>query len=131
MRSAESDALTRGVQAQAPAVIGVAAGTILEASNRERLRSGGVVVWLRAGAAALESRAMGADHRAWLETGGGSWIRDAIAERDPLYGSVADIVIDTGTAPAQESVEEILARLRSLGSCSAAISSRAPPERDP
>ena len=131
MRAAESDALTRGVQAQAPAVIGVAAGTILEASNRERLRSGGVVVWLRAGAAALEARAMGANHRPWLETGGGSWIRDAIAERDPLYGSVADIVIDTGTAAAEESVEEILARLGSLGSCGAAISSREPPERDP
>jgi shikimate kinase len=131
MRAAESDALMRGVEAPAPAVIGVAGGTILESPNRERLRSGGVVVWLRADAAALESRAMGADHRPWLDTGGGSWIRDAVAERDPLYASVADIVIDTAIATARESVEEILTRLRSIGSCRAAISSREPPARDP
>ena len=117
MRAAESDALVRGTQTPAPSLIGVAGGTILEPSNRERLRAGGVVVWLRATAEALESRAMGAEHRPWLDTGGGSWIRDAVAARDPLYASVADVVIDTGTISAEDAATEILAALDAVPAC--------------
>ena len=131
MRRAESEALLRGMEAPAPAVLGVAAGTILDTSNRERLRVGGIVVWLRTDAAAIEARAMGADHRPWLDTGGGTWIRDTVAERDPLYASIADIVIDTGAKSADEAADELLARLGSVAACRVALSSDAPPARDP
>ena len=131
MRAAESAALARGIEAPAPALIGVAGGTILDPSNRERLRGGGVVVWLQADAPALETRAMGADHRPWLETAGGSWIREAVAESDPLYASVADIVIDTAAKAADESAAEILDRLRSVAACGPLISSGEPHGRDP
>ena len=131
MRAAESEALARGVRGPAPSVIGIAGGTILQPENRELLRSGGVVVWLRADATALESRAMSADHRPWLDSGGGSWIRDAVAERDPLYASVADVVIDTGTKAAAESATELLEWLGTLPACRPAISSGEPPARDP
>lgn len=131
MRGVESDALARGIQAPAPAVIGVAAGTILDPSNRERLRAGGIVVWLRADADALEARAMDADHRPWLDSGGGSWIHDTVVERDPLYASVADIVIDTGTKTAEESAAEIMAALGSVAACRVELSSGEPPARDP
>jgi shikimate kinase len=131
MREAESEALARGIETPAPALIGVAAGTILEPSNRERLRTGGIVVWLRADAAAIEARAMGADHRPWLDTGGGAWIRDTVAERDPLYASIADIVIDTGVKPEEESVAELLARLASIAACRLTLSEDEPPARDP
>lgn len=121
MRAAEADALALGVEVAAPAVIGVGAGTILHPGNRDRLRAGGIVVWLRADEAVLESRAMGADHRPFLDRHGGTWIRDAIAERDPLYASVADIVIDTGRMPAEESTAEILARLSTYSACRVAL----------
>jgi len=117
MREAEAGALALGVAVAAPAVVGVAAGTILEASDRELLRLSGVVVWLRADAAVLESRAMEAEHRPWLDAGAGSWIRDAIAERDPLYASVADMVIDTAAGNADASAAEILDRLKRLPGC--------------
>ncbi len=117
MRSAEAAALALGVEVAAPAIVGVAAGTILGAANRERLRTGGIVVWLRADAAILESRALGSDHRPFLERGGGAWIRDAIAERDPHYASVADIVIDTGVMRAEESSAEIVALLGAVHAC--------------
>jgi shikimate kinase len=123
MRGAESDALARGIEEPAPALIGVAAGTILEPSNREHLRTGGIVVWLRADAAAIEARAMGAEHRPWLETGGGTWIHDTVAQRDPLYASIADIVIDTGAKPAEESAAELLAQLASVAACRIQLSS--------
>lgn len=127
MRAAESEALARGVRAPAPAVIGVAAGTILEPSSRELLRAGGIVAWLQADAAAIESRAIGAEHRPWLDTGAESWIRNALVERDPLYASVADIVIETGASAAEESAAELLARLGTVAACRAALSSDEPP----
>jgi shikimate kinase len=130
MRDAESGALALGIEVPAPAVIGVAAGAILEPSNRERLRTGGIVVWLRADAAAIEARAMGADHRPWLDTGAGTWIRDTVARRDPLYASIADIVIDTGAKPAEESAAELLARLASVAACPVTVSSDELPARD-
>ena len=117
MREAEADALALGVTVATPAVIGVAAGAILEAADREQLRLGGIVVWLRADASELESRAIGAEHRPWLDTDGGSWIRDAVAEREPLYASVADMVIDTGTGDAEASTAEILDRLHRISAC--------------
>jgi len=119
MRSAEAAALALGVEVAAPAIIGVAAGTVLNPANRERLRTGGIAVWLRADAPILEARAMGADHRPFLERGGGSWIREAIAERDPLYSSVADIVIDSGAMAAEESSAAIVSQLRTLPACHA------------
>ena len=117
MRAAEAEALALGVEVTTPAVIGVAAGTILDGANRDRLRAGGIVVWLRADEAILEARAAGADHRPFIQRDGRSWIRRAIAERDPLYAQVADMVIDTGAIEAEESAAEILARLRAVDAC--------------
>ena len=119
MRSAEAAALALGVDVAAPAIVGVAAGTILDPTNRERLRAGGVVVWLRADADILEARAISGDHRPFLDQHGGAWIRDTIAERDPLYASVADIEVDTGAMLAEGSSAEIVARLRSVPACDA------------
>jgi len=117
MRAAEADALALGVDLAPPAMVGVAAGTILDPINRDRMRTDGIVVWLRADPAVLSSRAMGGDHRPFLGRGGEGWMRDTAAERDPLYASVADIVIDTGAGSAADSAAEILARLRTIESC--------------
>lgn len=97
MRRAESDALALGLELPPPAIVGVAGGVILDPLDRERLRAGAIVVWLRVDAAALEARAIGAEHRPWLDIGGASWLRRAVAERDPLYASIADFVLDTAT----------------------------------
>jgi shikimate kinase len=117
MRAAESSALALGFEVPEPAIIGAAAGTILDEVNRDRLRTGGIVVWLRADADALEARAMGAEHRPWLDTGGESWISKTVAERDPLYASVADITLDTTSDPPELSVLELRRRLESSGHC--------------
>jgi shikimate kinase len=117
MRAAESAALARGLEIPGPAIIGVAAGTILEPSNRERLGDGGIVVWLRADADALAARATGAEHRPWIDTGGGSWIRDATVEREPLYASIADITIDTTAGTPEAAAADLRARLLALDAC--------------
>jgi shikimate kinase len=117
MRAAESSALALGLGVPAPAIIGVAAGTILDAANRELLRAGGIVVWLRADADTLSARAMGGEHRPWLDRAGGRWMREAVEERDPLYASIADITIDTATGSSQAAAAELLERLRDFEAC--------------
>ena len=117
MREAESSALALGLEVPEPAIVGFAAGTVLEPANRERLRDRGIVVWLRADANALAARAMGAEHRPWLDTGGGSWIRDATAEREPLYASIADITIDTTAGTPKAAAAELRERLLGLDAC--------------
>ena len=117
MRAAESSALALGLEVPEPAIIGVAAGTILDSANRDRLRDGGIVVWLRADADALAARASGAAHRPWIDTGGGSWMHDATVERQPLYESVADITIDTTAGSPEAAAADLRERLRAFDAC--------------
>lgn len=125
MRRAESDALATGLALSPPAIVGVAAGVILDREDRERLRTGAIVVWLRAAAAVLESRAPDAEHRPWLNEVGVSWIRNAAAERAPLYASVADFVLDTDAgSEAEATVTTLHAWLLSATPCVAGETSR-------
>ena len=117
MRDAESSALMLGLDAPTPSIVGAAAGTILEPKNRELMRTEAIVVWLRADADSLEARAVGGEHRPWIDTGGDSWIRAAVAEREPLYGSVADVTVDTSVAPPEAVAAELRDRLTAITEC--------------
>ena len=108
LRESESSALALGLRSPAPCIVGTAAGTILDEHNRQLLTRSGIVVWLRATPAVLGERALGAEHRPWLDTGGEAWILASAAERDPLYGSIADLVVDTRGRMPGEIADEIL-----------------------
>jgi shikimate kinase len=115
MRQAESAALRRAVETPGPVIAATAAGTILDAANRAILAGAGLVVWLRAPAAALAKRAVGAAHRPWLEDDPVGWFERTIAERDPLYAAVADLEIDTAATSARQAADKILAGLSAGG----------------
>ncbi|MDP8905802.1 MAG: serine transporter, partial [Chloroflexota bacterium] len=66
LRAAESAALFVGLAAPEPAIVGSAAGTILDAPARQAMGERGFVVWLRARADTLAGRAAGGWHRPWL-----------------------------------------------------------------
>jgi shikimate kinase len=114
LRDSESSALALGLRSPVPCIVGTAAGTILDEHNRRLLTRSGVVVWLRAAPAVLGERALGAEHRPWLDTGGEAWIHSSAAERDPLYASVADLVVDTDGRMPGEIAEEILGGIAGL-----------------
>jgi shikimate kinase len=114
LRETESSALALGLESSAPCIIGAAAGTILDGPNRGLVREAGVVVWLRASPESLSARAFGAEHRPWLETGGEAWVRSTVAVRDPLYASVADVIVDTDRREPEEIAEEILGHVARL-----------------
>ena len=124
MRRAESAALAIGLELPPPAIIGVAGGVILDPVDRERLRTGAIVVWLRADAAVLESRAAGSEHRPWLDTGAASWMRRAVAEREPLYASIADLELDTAFVPPAKATRTLRRWLVAETPCGAAGSAR-------
>jgi shikimate kinase len=124
LRQAESAALRAGLVVEPPTIIGVAGGAVLDPEDRERIGDGGFVVWLRAAPEILAARAVGAEHRPWLEGDTEGWFRRTAAERDPLYGIVSDLEIDTGASSAEDAAEAIVAALAANGWSGSLPSSR-------
>lgn len=102
LRAAESDVLTLLLAMPAPFVAGVPAGTILDERDRERMRAGAHVVWLKASVPALVRRARKQGGRAWLADDPATVLRAMAEEREPLYAQTAHQVLDTEElSPAQ------------------------------
>jgi shikimate kinase len=79
-------------------VLATGGGAVLSAENRKLLAENGVVVYLRAGAADLWQRTRHDRNRPLLQTGEPhARLEQLFAERDPLYRSIADIIVDTGS----------------------------------
>jgi len=89
-------------------VLATGGGAVLMEPNRERLRTRGVVVYLRASVNELWSRTRHDRNRPLLNTPDPlARLRDLHAQRDPLYREVAHMVVDTGT----QSVKLLVQRL--------------------
>ena len=123
LRAAEAGALALGLELVPPIIVGVAAGAILDPAHRQVLDAGGLVVWLRADAATLVARAMDATHRPFVDTRGGDWLADAAIEREPLYTSVADLVVNTDAGTPDDAVEKIRVHLETVSACRDAAAS--------
>lgn len=117
LRVAESDALDAALAAPPPRICGVAAGTVTSPRNRRALAAGGIVVWLTADPQTLAARAVEQINRPWLETDAEAWLREAAAERAPLYAEIADLVIDTEDQPPDEIAATIRAELAERAAC--------------
>lgn len=78
-------------------VLATGGGAVLSADNRRLLAGHGVVVYLRAAAPDLWSRTRHDRNRPLLKTGEPlARLEQLLAERDPLYRSIADIIVDSG-----------------------------------
>jgi len=83
--------------ARSDIVLATGGGTVLSADNRKLLAENGVVVYLRAVATDLWARTRHDRNRPLLKTDQPlARLEQLYAERDPLYRSVADIIVDTG-----------------------------------
>ncbi|HEY2784233.1 MAG TPA: shikimate kinase AroL [Fimbriiglobus sp.] len=101
-------------------VIATGGGAVLREANREAMKRAGFVVWLTAPAETIHRR-LAADpatstRRPALTTGGWSEIAALLAVREPLYRSVADLILETGERSPDELATDILAALHQLGS---------------
>jgi shikimate kinase len=78
-------------------VLATGGGAVLSGANRAVLAAHGIVVYLRADAAELWSRTRHDRNRPLLKTPDPlAKLELLLAERDPLYREIADIIVDTG-----------------------------------
>jgi shikimate kinase len=111
-RELETGVLDEALRAEPPGVVAAAGGVVLSAANRARLREasskGGVVVWLRAPAAVLAHRVRPGDHRPLLEHDPAGTLARLAGEREDFYAAVADATVDSGSAPFDKVVADVL-----------------------
>lgn len=93
-------------------VLATGGGAVLREDNRDRLRSRGVVVYLRAAIDDLWARTRHDRNRPLLQTADPRRrLTELLAERDPLYAEVADVVVDTSRQSVQALARRIERRL--------------------
>ena len=104
-------------------VLATGGGAVLAEDNRRMLGERGCVVYLRAGADELYRRVARDRGRPLLRIDDPRQrIVDLLAQREPLYESVAEVTLDTGDQP----VAQVLRNLLPLLPASASAAARAP-----
>ena len=99
------DELTR----QPGLVLATGGGAVLLPENRAAMRQRGLLVFLKPTPAELWQRLRRDRHRPLLQTPDPRGrIQQLLAEREPLYQEVADLVIQSGRQPAEQVVERIV-----------------------
>jgi len=94
-------------------VLATGGGAVLSEENRACLKGRGVVVYLRATPEELYRRVARDRSRPLLQTPNPQQrVRDLLAQREPLYEEVADIVFDTGNLPIQHVVKALIPLLQ-------------------
>ena len=98
---------------QAGIVLATGGGAILAEENRQLLKQRGTVVYLRASATELFRRLESYKTRPLLQTADPRQrIVELVAQREPLYEQVADIIFETGSAPVHIAVKQLLTVLK-------------------
>jgi shikimate kinase len=94
-------------------VLATGGGSVLAPANRECLRAGGFVVYLRASLSQQIERTSRDKNRPLLQTPDPAGrIAELMKIRDPLYREVADIVVDTNRRSPRIVGQEIVRRLQ-------------------
>jgi shikimate kinase len=97
-------------------VLSTGGGAVLRQANRDRLRAGGQVVYLRANPEDVFRRLRHDRNRPLLQVGDPlQRLRDLFALRDPLYRETAHFVVDTGRPSVATLVNMIVMQLELAG----------------
>jgi 3-dehydroquinate synthase len=115
-RRREAD-MIRELTAQRGIVLATGGGAVLDAASRAYLAERGTVIYLRAGVGSILQRTAHDKNRPLLQTADPrKKLEDLLAQREPLYREIADLVIDTGRPNVQSMVQTILDQLDALNS---------------
>lgn len=96
-------------------VLATGGGAILLAENRAALMSRGVVVYLAAPLDQLYERTRRDRNRPLLQTENPRQaIEELMAQRDPLYRSIADLIVETDSRTVRAIVRQIRNKLKEL-----------------
>ena len=108
-RVEEAAVLRHAVQSCAPVVVAVAGGAVLAPGNRDVIKGGGLVVWLRARTETLVARVGAGDGRPLLGADPATALRTIYDARRPVYADLADVAVDVDGRTPEEIVEAVLA----------------------
>lgn len=111
LREAESAALTQALAVPAPVIAAVAGGIVEDPADRERLRTGGYVVWLRARISTLADNVGAGAGRPWLQPDPVAALARLYRGREELYRQAATLIIDVDERSPDEVAEQILTAL--------------------
>ena len=96
-------------------VLATGGGAVLSEDNRRLLSDSGVIVYLRASASELLNRTRHDKNRPLLQTSNPlAKLEQLFAERDPLYRSIADIIVDSGNQSVGNLARRVEHQLRAL-----------------
>jgi shikimate kinase len=95
----EADFITRVMKLEAPLVSGAAASVIENEEIREALKNVYAVYLSISVEKAIERASVGTVGRQALDGEGAQLLRDRYARRDPLYRSVASLIIEQSDSP--------------------------------
>jgi shikimate kinase len=98
-RDLESDCLVRLAEQDA-LVVATGGGAVLRPESRQAMQSSGRIVWLEASAESIEARladdpVTSARRPNLTRSGGLTEIRDLLAQRSPIYRTLAHLRVDT------------------------------------
>jgi len=94
-------------------VMATGGGAVLREENRAALRDHGTVVYLRADLDILFERTRRDRNRPLLQTADPRGkIAALLAEREPVYLELADVVVETGQRPPTSVARDVIARLK-------------------
>ncbi|HVC66418.1 MAG TPA: shikimate kinase [Acidimicrobiales bacterium] len=108
-RAEESRVLAAALSDAVPAVVSAAGGAVLDPGNRRLLATAGAVVWLRAEPDTLAGRVGDGTGRPLVRDDPAAALAQLDAVRRPLYGEVADVVVDVDDLDPSTVVDRILA----------------------
>jgi shikimate kinase len=95
-------------------IIAAGGGAFMDPETRDKIRRHGVAVWLRADLGTLISRTSRSNKRPLLEgVDRAARLSELMAIRHPVYAE-ADIVVDSGAGPVDDTVDAVLAGLAAL-----------------
>jgi shikimate kinase len=114
-RAEESRVLIDACSSAEPAVVSVAGGAVLDPDNRDIIRSGGLVVWLRADVATLAARVGDGSGRPLLEGGPAAALDRLWRQRQPIYAELADRTFDVDEMAPPQVVDLIVAARDEIG----------------
>jgi len=96
-------------------VMATGGGAVLQAENREALKSGGFVVYLYCSIDKILYRTRHDTQRPLLQTANPrKRLQSLLKEREPLYLECADFKIDSGSTPGKTVVNTILQQYRAI-----------------
>ncbi|WP_374045819.1 bifunctional shikimate kinase/3-dehydroquinate synthase AroKB [Massilia sp. YIM B02769] len=107
--------MIRELTGQEGIVLATGGGAVLDPASRALLAERGTVIYLRAGIGSILQRTSHDKNRPLLQTADPRRkLEQLLAQREPLYREIADLVIDTGRPNVQSMVQTILEQLDAL-----------------